>query len=51
MELQQKQLDQLAEWLAQMEQLIAEHPEVGPDLESIKKQITAHKVLYVTTHY
>ena len=44
MELQQQQLDELAEWLTRMEERINKQEPVGADLEAIKKQVEEHKV-------
>ena len=44
MELQQQQLDELAEWLTGMEERINKQEPVGADLEAIKKQVEDHKV-------
>ena len=44
MELQQHQLDSLSDWLTMMEAKISQYGDIGTDLDSIKKQVTQHKV-------
>ena len=45
MDLQQKQLDQLRQWLTATEDRISHMAETGPDFESVKQQIEHHKQL------
>ena len=47
MELQQAQLDRLAEWLGDMEQRISQHGPVAADLDTIQTQVDTHKVSHV----
>ena len=42
--LQQKQLDELAEWMANMEDQIQNQEAIGSDLEAIQAQVNKHKV-------
>ena len=44
MTLQQKQLDDLGEWLAKTEERIATHESLGSDLAQIREQVDEHKV-------
>ena len=44
MTLQQKQLDDLAEWLAKTEERIATQESLGSDLAQIREQVDEHKV-------
>lgn len=44
MTLQQKQLDELAEWMTNMEDQIQTQGPMGSDLPEIKQQIQKHKV-------
>ena len=44
MELQQAQLDRLAEWLTDMEQKISQHGPIASDLDTIQSQVDTHKV-------
>ncbi|KAK3089530.1 hypothetical protein FSP39_004327 [Pinctada imbricata] len=41
--LQQKQLDELAEWMANMEEEIRNQESIGSDLEAIQGQVNKHK--------
>jgi dystrophin len=43
--LQQKQLDNLREWLTSIEDKISHFSEIGPDLPSVKEQLRDHKHL------
>ncbi|KAL3882693.1 hypothetical protein ACJMK2_029006, partial [Sinanodonta woodiana] len=45
MTLQQQQLDELASWLAKMEERIANQGPIGTDLQTIKAQVDEHKKL------
>ncbi|XP_013413171.1 dystrophin isoform X2 [Lingula anatina] len=45
MELQQKQLDQLATWLEKMEKKMERHEPVASDLEVLHRQVDEHKQL------
>ena len=44
MRLQQGQLDQLADWLGQMENRIEKWGPIGQDLDTISSQVDSHKV-------
>jgi hypothetical protein len=44
MTLQQQQLDELAEWMTNMEDKIQSQGPMGSDLPEIKQQIQSHKV-------
>lgn len=44
MDLQQRQIDELASWLSNAEAKIEANDTVGSDLETIKRQIEDHKV-------
>ena len=44
MELQQRQLDQLADWLTDMDGRMAQWEPVGIDVDTIHAQVEAHKV-------
>ena len=50
MRLQQGQLDQLAEWLGQMETKIEKWGPIGHDLDTISTQVDGHKVVTYVTH-
>ena len=45
MELQQKQLDALSDWLTMMESKISHYGDIGSDLDTIKQQVAQHKVI------
>ena len=45
MDLQQKQLDQLRQWLTATEDRISHMAETGSDYESVKQQVEQHKQL------
>ena len=44
MRLQQGQLDQLADWLGQMERKIEKWGPIGQDVDTISSQVDTHKV-------
>ena len=44
MELQQKQLDQLADWLTDMDARMSQMEPISIDLDTIGSQVEAHKV-------
>ena len=44
MQLQQAQLDGLAEWLTGMEARISQHGPIAADLDTIHTQVDTHKV-------
>ena len=44
MDLQQKQINALAEWLTLAEQRINSSEPIGSDLDTVKRQVENHKV-------
>jgi len=44
MDLQQKQINALAEWLTLAEQKINNSESIGSDLDTVKRQVEDHKV-------
>ena len=44
MDLQQRQIDELASWLTNAEAKIDENDSLGSDIETIKRQLDEHKV-------
>lgn len=44
MDLQQKQINALAEWLTLAEQKINSSESIGSDLDTVKRQVEDHKV-------
>ncbi len=47
MDLQQRQIDELASWLTSAEAKIEPSDPVGSDAETIKRQIDEHKVVMI----
>ena len=45
MDLQQKQINRLADWLTRAEQTINSSESIGSDLDTVKRQVEEHKVL------
>lgn len=46
MDLQQKQINALADWLTRAEQKINSSESIGSDLDTVKRQVEDHKVLF-----
>ena len=44
MDLQQKQIDELADWLTVAEQRINSSEVIGSDLDTVRRQVEDHKV-------
>ena len=47
MDLQQKQIDELADWLTVAEQRINSSEVIGSDLDTVRRQVEDHKVFFV----
>ena len=45
MDLQQKQIDELADWLTVAEQRISSSEVIGSDLDTVRHQVEDHKVI------
>ena len=45
MDLQQKQIDELADWLTVAEKRISSAQTIGSDLETVRRQVEDHKVM------
>ena len=46
MDLQQKQIDELADWLTVAEQRINSSEVIGSDLDTVRRQVEDHKVRF-----
>ena len=49
MELQQKQINELADWLTVAEQKINSSETIGSDLDTVRRQVEDHKVVITLT--
>lgn len=47
MDLQQKQIDELADWLTVAEQRINSSEVIGSDLDTVRRQVEDHKVCFL----